>query len=318
MNQAKQKQSQLIRELQPKLISHFLSVVDNLTISRAAEVLNITQPALSKSIKQLEDRLGVPLFERWPKGMKATPYGEILARRAQLIEREIRYAVSEIQTLKGGASGSVRIGAGLVWGHKYLAPVIAKFQETYPGLRIELRSGVISTLVPALLGGDLDVICVTLDFPDNAEIEKEYLVEIRHGIFARADHPLMKQQNVTVSDLHRYGWVTLKDDYVGNNRLGSFFAAAGLGPPNIRVELGAGLGMIGVLATSDHLGMLPLALDSVAKAMGVVAVNVGSAQLWVSTAGAAYRRTSYPAPAVNNFLAMLRAAFEPRPLPKRP
>ena len=59
----------LIRDLQPKLISHFLAVADNLSISQAAEVLNLTQPALSKSIKQLEDRLGVPLFERWPTGV---------------------------------------------------------------------------------------------------------------------------------------------------------------------------------------------------------------------------------------------------------
>jgi DNA-binding transcriptional LysR family regulator len=317
MNQARTKQLQLIRELQPKLISHFLSVIDHVTISRAAEVMNITQPALSKSIKQLEDRIGVPLFERWPKGMRATPYGEILARRARLIEREVSYAVSEIQTLKGGASGSIRIGAGLVWGHKYLAPVIAQYQSIYRGVRIELRSGVISTLVPALLGGDLDIICVTLDFPDSAEIEKEYLVEIRHAIFTRMGHPLTKLQHVTAADLHRFGWVGLKDDYVGNNRLGSFFAASGLGPPNIRIEVGADLGMIGILASSDHVGMLPIVLESTAQAMGVVPIDVGSAQLWVSTAGAAYRRTSYPTPAINNFLAMLRATFEPHTRPQR-
>lgn len=316
---ARNKQLKIIRELQSKLISHFLSVVDHVTISHAAEVMNITQPALSKSIKQLEERIGVPLFERCPKGMKATPYGEILARRARLIEREISYAVSEIHSLKGGASGSIRIGAGLAWGYKYLAPIIAQFQSIYPGVRIELRSGVISTLVPALLGGDLDIICVTLDFPDSAEIQKEYLVEVRHAIFARVNHPLCKlQQPVTAVDLHRYGWVALKDDYVGNNRLGSFFAASGLGPPNIRIDLGADLGVVGILASSDHLGMLPIALESTARAMGVVPVDVGSAQLWVSNAGVAYRRTSYPTPAINNFLATVRAAFEPRTRPQRP
>jgi DNA-binding transcriptional LysR family regulator len=317
MTDAKQKLGRLVRELQPKLIGHFLAVVDHMTISRAAEVMNLTQPALSKSVKQLEDRLGVPLFERWPKGMKPTPYGEILARRARLIERELSYAVTEIQTLKGGASGSIRIGAGLVWSQKYLAPVIARFQAIYPGLRIELRPGVISTLVPALVGGDLDIICVTLDFPDSAEIVKEHLVEVQHAIFARADHPLTALAHVTAVDLHRYGWVGLKDDYVGNSRLGSFFAASGLGPPNIRIEVGADLGVIGLLASGDYLGSLPTAMESIARAMGVVLVSVGNAYLWVSAAGVAYRRTSYPTPAINNFLAMLRASFDERGPPQQ-
>jgi DNA-binding transcriptional LysR family regulator len=301
--------SRLNRELQPKLIAHFLAVADHGAISRAADELHLTQPALSKSLKQLEDRLGVPLFERHPTGVKLTPYGEVLARRGRIIERELSYAVAELQTLKGGASGSIRIGGGLIWSQLYLPRVIAKFQRIHQGVKVEFRSGVIDTLVPALVCGDLDIICTTLDFPENPEVTKEHLVDVSHAIYARLGHPLAAKKNLTPAMLHDQGWVVLKNDYVGTSRLGAFFAANGLGPPTVRIELTADLTLMALLASSDLLGSLPIALEKTARAMGIAPILVGNADLWASQAGVAYRRTSYPAPAVNNFLALLRESF---------
>jgi DNA-binding transcriptional LysR family regulator len=290
------KNLQLVRELQPKLIAHFLAVADNEGISRAAEELHLTQPALSKSLKQLEDRLGVPLFERHPTGVRLTPYGQILARRGRIIERELSHAVAELHTLKGGASGSIRIGGGLLWSQLYLPPVIAEFQRIHEGVTVELRSGVIDTLVPALIGGDLDIICTTLDFPESPEVVKELLVRVCHAVYARAGHPLASRKNLTAADVHRCGWVALKNDYVGTSRLGAFFAANGLGPPNVRIELTADVTLLELLATSDLLGSLPIAMENTARARGVVPILVGDADLWASQAGVAYRKTSYPTP----------------------
>ncbi|MCC7464182.1 MAG: LysR family transcriptional regulator [Gammaproteobacteria bacterium] len=302
----------VIRDLQPKLISHFLAVADNLSISQAADVLSLTQPALSKSIKQLEDRLGVPLFERWPTGVKLTQYGEVLARRARLIDRELSYAITELQTLKGGASGVLRIGAGLIWSQRYLPPIIARFQKLHAGVGVELRSGVIDTLVPALIAGELDLVCTALDFPDSNDYVKEPLVEIRHGIYSAAAHPLAGLARVTPEQLAQYGWVTLKNDYVGRNRLGSLFAASGLEPPNVRVELAVDMAVLSLIAASDYLCSLPKALADTARTLGVVELATGGANLWTSTGGVAYRRTGFPAPAVKTFLAMLRESFHVR------
>lgn len=309
MPSAKQASWRLTRDLQPKLISHFLAVADNHTISRAAEVLNLTQPALSKSIKQLEDRLGVPLFERWPTGVRLTAYGEILARRSRLIDRELSYAVTELQTLKGGSTGIVRIGAGLVWSQKFLPPIIARFQELHRGIQIELRTGVIDTLVPLLAAGDLDLICTTLDFPDSNDFAKEPLVEIRQSIFARRGHPLSDGREIVPSDLAEYGWIALKNDYVGHNRLSSFFAASSLPPPQVRIELFADAALLALVGTTDYLCNMPTELADIARANGLAPLNVIGTELWRSNAGVAYRRTGYPPPAVRYFLGMLREAF---------
>ncbi|PHR96351.1 MAG: hypothetical protein COA68_15550 [Oceanobacter sp.] len=297
------------RELEPRLISHFLAVVDNHTISRAAEVLNLTQPALSKSIKQLEDRLGVVLFERWPTGVKMTAYGEVLARRGRLIQREISHAVTELHSMKGGATGVIRIGAGLVWVQNYLPPVIADFLKARPGMEVELRTGVIDTLVPRLVSGDLDIICTTLDFPDSSDIVKEPLVDVVHGIFAREGHPLLGAEDIAPEDLAEWGWITMKNDYVGHNRLGSFYAANGLEPPRVRMELAADIAILSMIAQSDHLCSLPIAFETMAARHGVMQVGLFDSKLWSSTAGIAYRRTDYPAPAVNTLLTMIRESF---------
>ena len=141
-------------------------------MSAAAAELHISQPALTKSIRQLEDILGVELFERLPTGVVPTRFGEILARRTRLMDLEYRHAVAEIQAIKGGTGGTVNVGAGPVWAVRILPPIIAAFRRQQPKVKIKLRTGVIDTLVPALLGGELDVICASLDFPSASGIRQ--------------------------------------------------------------------------------------------------------------------------------------------------
>jgi DNA-binding transcriptional LysR family regulator len=98
-----------------RLLRHFLAVLDHRGISAAAEAVHISQPALTKSIRQLEATLGVALFERHPNGVVPTPFGEILARRVRLMALECQHAVAEIQAITGGSGWdhSCWRGAGL-------------------------------------------------------------------------------------------------------------------------------------------------------------------------------------------------------------
>ena len=82
---------------------------------RCCRGLHISQPALTRSIRQLENTIGVPLFERLPTGVALTKQGEVLARRVKLMELEYRHALSEISALEQGITGTLRIGAGPMW-----------------------------------------------------------------------------------------------------------------------------------------------------------------------------------------------------------
>jgi DNA-binding transcriptional LysR family regulator len=158
--------------IQSRKITHFLAVAEHLNFTVAATQLNISQPALSRSIKQLEEGLGVPLLERLPTGVVLTRYGEILARRARLMQLDAEHTLLELSALKTGSGGKVRIGAGPLWASVFLPSVIATLQRQHSGYQVEVTSGVIDTLVPAILAGQIDTFCSSLDFPNHPNSKK--------------------------------------------------------------------------------------------------------------------------------------------------
>jgi len=291
-----------------RLLRHFLAVVDNKGMSAAAAELHISQPALTKSIHQLEEILGVDLFERLPTGVAPTRFGEILARRARLMDLEYRHAVAEIQAIKGGTGGIVNVGAGPVWAVRILPAIIADFRRQQPKIKIRLRTGVIDTLVPALLGGELDVICASLDFPAHPEFIKEQLVDLQHVLIARAEHPLAGRRDITAKHLHDYPWIALVNDYVGSSRVNSFFAANGQQPPRVGVEVDSISAALNLLREDDFIFNIPTMMLPHAEHFGVRKLAVRGT-LWDSPAGIAYRATKSPTPAVNAFCALVRAQF---------
>ncbi len=291
-----------------RLLRHFLAVVDHKGMNAAAAELHISQPALTKSIRQLEEILGVTLFERLPTGVVPTRFGEILARRVRLMDLEYRHAVAEIQAIKGGVGGTVNIGAGPVWAVRILPPIIAAFRRQQPNVRIKLRTGVIDTLVPALLGGELDVICASLDFPAHPEFVKEQLIEQRHVLVARASHPLAGRSDIAARELLDYPWIGFANDYVGNSRVNSFFAANELQAPPVSVETSSISTALNLLQEDDFILSIPTLNLPYAERFGLTRLAVRGT-LWDSPAGIAYRATQSPTPAVSAFCTLVRAHF---------
>jgi len=291
-----------------RLLHHFLAVVDSKGISAAAAELHITQPALTKSVRQLEDILGVELFERLPTGVVPTRFGEILARRARLMELEYRHAIAEIQAIKGGTGGTINVGAGPVWAVRILPPIIAAFRRQQPKVKVKLRIGVIDTLVPALLGGELDLVCASLDFPAHPEFVKEQLVDLKHVLVARAEHPLAGRKDIAVKELLDFPWLTLINDYVGTSRVGSFFAANELQPPRIAVETTSISAALNLVREDDLILSIPTLMLPHAELFGLCKLAVRGT-LWDAPAGIAYRATRSPSPALSAFCALVRAEF---------
>jgi DNA-binding transcriptional LysR family regulator len=288
-----------------RLLILFLTTAEHLNITAAAKVLNLTQPALTRSIKQLEVILGVTLFDRLPSGVALTRQGEILARRVKLMELEYHHALAEISALEKGMVGTLSIGAGPVWITTILPPVIAAFHAQYPKIKVNLNSGVIDTLVPALMNGDIELVCSTLDFPSQAEIIKEPLIKIQHAVVARSSHPLLYAPTVTAHDLAHYPWLVLANDHVGTSRIGSYFVANGVEPPTIAVET-TSIGLFKILGEGDFLAHFPEQMLPDAEKYGLQKVS-HAGTFWEAEAGIAYRRTTNPVRALDSFIAILRA-----------
>ena len=298
--------------IQTRKIHHFLAVAEHLNFTAAATQLNISQPALSRSIKQLEEGLGVPLLERLPTGVVLTRYGEILARRSRLMQLDAEHTLAEIAALKTGSGGKLRIGAGPLWAKVYLPPAVVALQKQHSGYQVEITSGVIDTLVPEILAGQIETFCSSLDFPNHHELEKVHLVDVSHVAVAREGHPLHKNTSVKAEHLVDFPWITMKADYIGRNRLGSFFVSQNLEPPRPSIIAGPGILNLDILRHADYLTTIPKAMLPYARSVGVEKVNIDS-NFWDSSAGLVYRKSNMPLPILTSLISILRSQIAQQP-----
>jgi DNA-binding transcriptional LysR family regulator len=223
------------------------------------------------------------------------------------MELEYRHALSEIGALEQGAAGMLRIGAGPMWVSTILPGIVTAFHQQFPKVKVRLTEGAIDSIVPALLGGEIDLACVTLSFPSQPELVKEPLLSVRHALVARAGHPIAGKRIAKAEDLARYPWVVLANDSIGTGRVGSYLVANGLEPPKIAVEATL-IGMLRLLEHGDFLGLFSTVMADYASRFGLVTIK-HEGTFWEAEAGLAYMRTNRPARVIESFKSMVRAAL---------
>lgn len=295
--------------LSSRLLRQFLAVADHGSVRSAAGALGVSQPALTKSIHQLEQDLGVFLFERHSRGMALTGFGEVLRRRAALMDLECRYALAEIEALRGGGSGVIRIGAGPVWSYRYLPVAIAELHRRYPNAQVQLQTGVSSVLFPALREGELDLCTGAVDdIPaDDQAIVREELGRFEMTVFVRAGHALSDQATLHPRQLAPYPWVMFQGDLELRAQLHGFFRAVALPPPAIAVATRSFATGLAITSQGDYLICLAKALEREAGAYGLVRLPI---TIWRFTAGVCYRRSAAQLPFVSLLLSALRRLTE--------
>jgi len=297
------------RHLKSRQLRYFLAVYDYLNLSVAADRVHVTQPALSKSIQALESSLGVPLFERRPHGLHPTRYADILVRHARRMDMEYQHALAEISNASGGSEGLLRIGAGPIWYSKILPDIFSVFLKENPVSRIRIQSGVISTLVPQLLAGQIDLICVTLDFPAQAGLIREPVMTVSNTIVAHVSHPLHQNRSGTAvaspAGLGKYSWIVLADDQVGSGRILSYFAANEMPPPHFVIETSSPTHMFENLTRGPYLAQIPQQMMGLAHRYDLKEIPIAGA-FWSAEAGVCYRQTDCPSPQLSRMLAAIR------------
>lgn len=295
--------------MQSRLLTSFLVVAEKASITEAADVLNISQPALTKSMQKLEEQFGVKLLERLPVGVRLTKFGEIVLHHAKVMDNEYRHAISRVEALRDGGSETLSIGAGPVWLASILPPIISQFQANSPNIKISLIGGVIDTLVPALVAGELDLICLSLDFPNQAEVIKYPLFDIKHVLVADSLHPLVGEENLEAASIHKYSWVMLKGDYIGGARIASFFAANGLNPPRVAFETTAIHSALQVLKGGNFISHIPEQMLPLAKETGLSQIKLRQ-EIWETTGGYALRASSSVSEPVKQITVLLKNSLK--------
>ena len=235
-----------------------LHLYEQRSVVRAAEAANMTQPAASKLLAEMEDMLGVQLFERHARGVEPTWYGQVLIRRARSALSEIGRAHDEIAALRAGRMGQASIGTVVNPGTTLVPQAIASVKRDFPDILIRVEMDYSRPLVAKLLDGQLDIVIGRIMGPEGAgELEFEPLADEPHSVIVRTGHPLAERGRVNHADLVDYGWITPPAASVLRNRLDSVFLEHGLSPPSSIVETSALPVIIHLLRHSDMLAALP-------------------------------------------------------------
>jgi len=178
----------------------FHAVAQERSVTLGAERLHISQPAVSKQLQELERSLGVPLFDRLPRGVRLTEAGELLevyARRLFAVEAEAEGALAE---LRGLERGSLSVGASLTIGGYLLPDILARFNKKYPGIELKVQMANTDEVQERLLGGELDV-ALTEGFVDHPELEADTFDEDTMVVIAPPYHPILAETPVTAARL---------------------------------------------------------------------------------------------------------------------
>jgi DNA-binding transcriptional LysR family regulator len=293
-------------------LNHFLAVLESGSLGRAAKTLGISEPALSKSIRRLEELLQVRLLDRGPRGMTPTVFGESLAVHARLVQSEIGRALDVLGELKGTGRGVVRIGARPSFGAIILPQAIARLGAEHPGVRVHVREGKPDNLIREVMYGDLDFAVVTIaEAALDESLVQEPLTDSPVAVVARRDHPLQARSPVPLAALRDYPWVTTPRPHSARQKLEQLVAEHDLGPIEIAAESDSVLFLMAYLRASDALSFFPRALAEAAGAdSGLRALTVEGME-WRRQLGIVRRRRAGLAPAARLLLGYLRPAETP-------
>jgi len=225
------------------------------------------------------------------------------------MQLDAEHTLAELEGIKTGSGGTLRVGASPVFLRVYLPPVIEKIQREFENLRVELSAGSTDSLLPMLLNGKVDVICADLNFPNHPELESLHLVDLDFAIIAGKEHPLARKDSVQAAELVEYPWVTLLGNHSGTTRLSSYFAAQNLSPPVSRVVISPGVGNFGFLTSGNYLTYIPTGMLELADRYDCVPLRM-TTKFWQASMGIVHRNTHPPEAAVSAFVSTLREYFE--------
>jgi DNA-binding transcriptional LysR family regulator len=187
-------------------LRHLIALADSGSFSKAAQALFLTQPALSRSIRALEDELHAALFDRIGRRIELTPFGGETLKRA----RQLLFEADELQasgpSLREGRSGVLRIGMGSGPGAMLMTPLLMQMARERPRLHVEISRSSTELLVQALRARALDALVVDArSLRPAPDLHAEFLHEMRGAFMVRRGHPLTRRRaGVGFDDLLRY------------------------------------------------------------------------------------------------------------------
>ncbi len=288
-------------------IQHFLAVAEHGSVQGAARRLNISQPALSKSLQLLEEHLRTPLFDRSARGVVLTEMGQVFYRRARTIQGEWNGSLMELTATRDGARGELRIGIGPTYASVFMPSILARLARDYPNLHVSVRIGVGALLLPALHAGEISLYAGGLaKEPISGEgLDELFLYDQANCVVAARQSSLARLAEAPLGEIARRPWVMLSYDTLTRAQIERVFSANGITPPRDTVTTESLDLALKLVRNDGFLTSLPKPLLRPSVTPGLQALNVRGYD-WTIRSGVTYRASMRTLAPVRMILSALK------------
>jgi DNA-binding transcriptional LysR family regulator len=289
-------------------IRHLIAVLEHGNVLRAAHAIHISQPALSKSIQNLEAELGVRLLERGPRGVSPTIYGTTLLKHARLLLNQGAQAVAEIGAIKDGHLGHLRLGVANFAIH-FLPAVLGKLLSSKPGLSFDIVDGTYEGLTALVREGALDAVVSGLPPVHQAEdLVHEELAATEFVRVCRPDYRPFQQPEVPMAALSQARWILPNRPQAIIDLWELAFRGARVAPPKPVLQSASMMFIKAMLLEGQFVTVLPRGIVEPEVQSGNLKANALHHPFAMVTEGIIYRAGGVHPPALFALIEAIRAA----------
>jgi len=256
-----------------------LSLAHTGNMSQSAEAMHTTQPGLSKWLKELEEDVGLPLFERHARGLRPTRYGVALIEHARRVEAHLDTARDDMRLLREGGAGLVTIGFAGASSVDTVPMAVLKVMQELPNAHVRLLENKSENLMEALGVGEMDVVVGPSEMiSPNLLVRSETLYAEPIHLVARVGHPIFEVDTITWDDVLRYPWALWAKGTPVRKALDKALMEVGRAPPPNHVESNSATLTTTLLLHSDMIGVTsqrPALRFSRLKLLSLIPLNLG-------------------------------------------
>ena len=238
-------------------LKYFVNAVELRSVSDAAKAMSVTQPAVTKGLRKLEQALDAPLLERGPGGVRPTRFGRSFYAHARAVLKQLERGEAEILELRGDAPAELTIGTTPSFVDALLPRIIDEFGRAWPNVRLRIFKGLSPALTAQIRDGELDAAFMLLGRRDApGGLVYEALGDVEIVFVARREHPLARQADVSATQLAAARWLLLDSPDV-HGFFDGLFRQAEIAAPEPAVLTNSMRLIRSTVAQTDCIGFLP-------------------------------------------------------------
>lgn len=287
-------------------LEYFVVVAEVGNLRRAAETLNLSQPALSKSLRRLEQSAGTKLVKRTPKGVELTPVGVALLSHARRIRLSFDEIARELTDFTQGHAGQLRIGSAPVLLRQLLSPACIQLHKESPKVKMYISIASNDQLLPSLRRGELDVVICGIPAQPYEDLIQERLYEDNFIVYASKAHRLAGKKRVAIRDLVNEKWALMHSGTFARKKLQQALEDNGAGPLRVVMESAALAPRLDLVASSDVLGFSPWRnIRDFSARLGLIKLHVSGLHS-TNIIGVSYRRDTHQFPLARRFVEIVK------------